>query len=421
MGERENQFLRQAFRSYYNANPVKPVPETWQREFGIGDFGKKIVRRHMAFSGEKELNDYLKQETPPFISYSAAYYERPNARPMDRKGFLGADLIYEFDADDIPTKCKEEHDFWECKNAECGEKGKGGVRECPKCGSGTKQEQWFCGECLEETKKQTLRLIEVLSSELGFKEGISVNFSGKAGYHVHVRGGKAKALSRNARNELIDYLTLNGFDLEAHGFGRIFSQGLSKKSAILKCPVPSQSRGIASRFMKRLISFIKGWNAEKLAVHGNLSRKQSSFLLKNRDSILAKMEEGVLFPIPAVKPETSQNFWKLLIEEAMMEESLALDIDRQTSVDVHKILRLPDSIHGGTGLVAKSLSLEELLKFDPFRDAAALSGGPIRVFINKAPEFSLGGEKFGASSMEEKELPLNAAVLLLASGRAELR
>lgn len=421
MGDRENAFLKQEFRAYYKAHPVRAIPEPGQREFGIGDFGKKIVKRHMAFAGENELNNFLEREAPPFISYSAAYYERPGARPMDRKGFIGADLIYEFDADDIPTKCKERHDSWECRNPECGEKGKGDVKECPKCGSGAKQEQWFCAECLEETKKQTLRLIEILSGELGFKEGISVNFSGKAGYHVHVRSEKAKALSRNARNELIDYLTLNGFDLEAHGFGRIFSQGFSKKSAILSCPVPSQSRGIAGRFMKRLVSFIKEWNAEKLAVHGNLSRKQSSFLLKNRDSILAKMEEGILFPADASKPETSQNFWKLLIEEAMMEESLALDIDRQTSVDVHKILRLPDSIHGGTGLLAKRVPLAELRKFEPFRDAVALKGGPIKVFINKAPEFSLGGEKFGASVMEEKELPLAAAVFLLASGRAELR
>ncbi len=414
MEEKERVFLAKNFKEYYEKHSLRGIPAIEQREFGVGDFGKKIVRRHMFFPGLKELNSFLKESVPPFISYSAAYYKRPSARPMSAKGFMGADLIYEFDADDIKTKCKEEHDSWKCKNPACGAEGKGSVQACPKCGSQVEVKQWFCSECLGAAKEQTFKLVEVLSSELGFEEGISVNFSGKAGFHVHIRSKKAISLSRSARNELIDYLTLNGFDLEAHGFGRA-------ESSMLTCPVLRNAKGIEKRFMERLSSFIENWSAEKLAVHGNIKRARSSFLIKNRNIILEKMKEGILFPIPAEKPETSKKFWNLLIEEALREESIALSIDRQTSVDVHKILRLPGSLHGSTGLVAREVSLEELRAFDPFKDAVVFGSEPVRVFINKAPKFSLGGESFPAFKQTEQELPLNAAVYLVGMGRAVLR
>jgi len=413
MGEAEKEFLKEHFRSFYEKNELPGVPELNAREFGIGDFGKKIVKRHMHFSNATEMNNFLKRSVPPYISYSAAYYQSAAARPMEAKGFMGADLIYEFDADDIPTKCKEEHDYWKCSSAECGAEGKGALQACPKCGSGVTVKQWFCSECLGETKKQTVRLLEVLSGELGFGDGISINFSGKAGYHIHVRSNAARKLSKPARNELIDYLTLNGFSLEAHGFGR-------PKQSMLTCPIPSKSRGLTKRFMQRLSSFISNWNPEKLAVHGNIKRKQSKFLVENREIILKKMERGILFPIPAARPDTSKKFWTLLIDEAMREESISLKIDRQTSVDVHKILRLPGSIHGGTGLIAKMLSFEEFKEFDPFVDALAFEGEPVRVFINKSPKFSLGGESFQAFTETEQVLPLNAAIYLIASGRAVL-
>ena len=67
---------------------------------------------------------------------------------------------------------------------------------------------------------------------------------------------------------------LRPLELEAHGFGQIMQRGISSKSAMLSCPVPSKARGISKRFLNRLVSFIREWDAEKLAVHGNISRKQ---------------------------------------------------------------------------------------------------------------------------------------------------
>lgn len=410
MGAKENAFLRNAFKSYYESHSVKGIPSIEKREFGIGDFGKKIVKRHLAFSSEKELNEFLQRSVPPFISHSSAYYERPAHRPMERKGFIGSDLIYEFDADMIPTKCKEEHDSWQCK--ECGAQGKSSIEACPKCGAGVKVEQWFCKECLGEAKKQTLKLIEVLSSELGFSEGISVNFSGKAGYHVHVRSGRVKGLSQRARVELIDYLTLHEFNPFLQGFGR------TERGAI-RCPGLEERKGINARLMKSLFSMFREGNEAFIAGIGGIKKKQAQALIEKRKTVLEKMSEGVLYSVPNAGDKVSERFWNSLIDFSRQQNSLA--IDRQTSVDLHKILRVPDTIHGGTGLLAKSISLEELKGFDPFVNAVVFSEEPVKVFINKAPKFSLGGARFSAFNEIEEELPLNAAIFLIAAGRAELR
>ncbi len=417
MNSETEKFLMQRIRSFYASAKIKAVPSIEAREFGIGSLGKKIVKRHLSFSSEKELNEFLRMEAPPFISYSNAYYQKPSARPMEAKGFMGADLVYEFDADDIPTPCKKEHDSWKCQS--CGAEGKGSLQNCPECGAVVKVKQWFCSECLEAAKRETLKLLSILEKEFGFT-GLSINFSGNAGYHVHVRSKEVHALPQRARIELLDYLTFNGFSLEEHGFGVPLSMGDSRNSAVLTCPIPSKSKGLTARFMKRLVSFIKEWDTEKLAVYGMISKRESLFLQKNKEKILEKMEEGILLPINASRPKTSQKFWKSLIEKALIEETIKLNVDRQTSVDMHRILRMPGTIHGSTGLIASVVERNELKKFNPFSQSVVFSSEPVKVFINNSPEFELKGEKFGPFNEQQAELPEYAAFYLLAKGRASL-
>ena len=52
-------------------------------------------------SGQQELIDYIKNLIPSHIYYSSAYYEKPDAATMGEKGWCGADLIFDLDADHI--------------------------------------------------------------------------------------------------------------------------------------------------------------------------------------------------------------------------------------------------------------------------------------------------------------------------------
>ncbi len=404
MKESNEIFLKKKFRSYYKSGFIDSVPELEKREFGYGVFGKKIIARHLSFSTAKEFNSFLREDTPFFVSYSPAFYEFPDKRPMERKIYLKSDLIYEFDADDLKTDCKQKHDSWKCK--ECKSKGKGLVEKCPSCGSNTETEEWVCEECLNETKKQSLKLINFLEKDFSFSEGISVNFSGAKGFHIHLRSEEIQNLSAAARIELLDYLTANDLELKKLGF--VYS-----KNKML-CPKESEAFGWSKKVLFSLKELIEKEDAEKISALGNSRTSVIKKFLEKKELILKGMKNGFLFP----KPSASEKFWTSLLSALVEKEKLFLD--RQTSMDLAKIIRVPDSIHGSTGLQAKSFSMEEFKNFKPLEQGIIFSNNPLRVFIKSTPKFSLKGENFGPFNLEETELPEFAAVYLLARNSAKL-
>jgi len=44
-------------------------------------------------------------------------------------------------------------------------------------------------------------------------------------------------------------------------------------------------------------------------------------------------------------------------------------IDEPVTIDIHRLIRTPMSLHGKTGFIVKVLKFSELEKFDPFVDA----------------------------------------------------
>lgn len=396
-------FLEKKFRSFYRENFIDSVPEIESREFGYGDFGKKIVARHYSFDSAKEFNSFLRDKTPFFVSFSPAFYEFPDRRPMERKNYLKSDLIYEFDADDLRTKCKEKHDSWKCKK--CKTQGKGLVEKCPSCGSSVETEEWICEECLEETKKQTLKLINFLEEDFNFTEGISVNFSGGKGFHLHLRSEKIQDLNANARIELVDFLTAHEIDLEQLGF--VYS---NKK---MLCPKQANSFGWSKKILFSLKNLIEKEEAEKIAALGNVRVSTIKKLLEKKELILKGINNGFLFPVSNTK-----KFWESLLSNLIEKEKLFLD--RQTSVDLAKIIRVPDTIHGSTGLAAKEFEREKLKEFNPLKESIIFSTNPLKVFVKSAPKFFLGGENFGPFREQETELPEFAAIYLMARNSAEL-
>ncbi len=402
----EQEFLQKRLRQYYLHSNVS-VPEVEAREFGVGEFGKKITRRHITFSSARELNAFLSAFAPFYISYSGALYSLPEKTPMAAKQLFAADLVYEFDADDIKTPCKKKHDSWQC--TECSALGKGAIDNCTGCGGKVKVEQWFCPECLGETKKQVFRLLDFLEKDFGFNEGISMNFSGNSGYHVHVRNAAVRELSHDARIELLDYLTAVSLLPESHGF---FVQ--DKR---MHCPSPKTSVGWSRRMVSGIMQMVETEQKEELATFGHASLKKVSSLLEKKKEVTDSAIQKNVFP--SFLGKKSESFWLSLAEHIVQENALLLD--RQTSMDMSKIIRVPNTIHGGTGLVAKTVSLESLPAFDPLSEAVVFSGEEtVKVFINKAPKFYLAGEWFGEFEQEQVELPVPVAFFLLARKSAVL-
>ncbi len=206
--EASRDFVYQKFCEYYrdpsNVIPAPIFPE--QREFGYLMFKERFMVRHRRFNGINSLRSALNQTVPSDVYHSCAYYENPDF-DMDKKGWLGADLVFDIDADHIPSACNKIHDEFVC--AKCGFSGRGITPEvCPAC-EATKfaTKTWPCELCIQSAREEAAKLIDMLSNDFGFSlNELHVFFSGHRGYHVHVEDEAVRSLDAMARKEIVDYV-----------------------------------------------------------------------------------------------------------------------------------------------------------------------------------------------------------------------
>ena len=198
------------FAEFYNSpSTVIPSPVGFaQREFAFLLFKERVMVRHKGFANPKAFTLVIKERIPSDVYHSCAYYENPEA-DMDKKGWSGADLVFDIDADHIPTTCNKIHDEWKCGNKDCGFNGKGITpEECPICG-GVKFETktWACDHCIDSTRQETRKLLDMLTNDFGFSEDeIHTFFSGHRGFHIHVENEAVRSLDAVARKEIVDYV-----------------------------------------------------------------------------------------------------------------------------------------------------------------------------------------------------------------------
>ena len=94
-------FLYKAFKRYYRDNrPLMPDRFT-RREFGFMFFDRSFVQRHLSFRTPEELSAFMSGQIPSHSYYSTSYYRKPDAPKMDEKGWMGAELIFDLDADHL--------------------------------------------------------------------------------------------------------------------------------------------------------------------------------------------------------------------------------------------------------------------------------------------------------------------------------
>jgi DNA primase small subunit len=351
-------YIKKKFSEYYRLFSwrINEPKEIVKREFGFLLFKEKIMVRHKSFLNINNLRDFIKTIIPSDVYYSSAYYLKPEEE-MKNKEWLGADLIFDIDADHIDTLCKKEHDKWICKN--CGYTSKGSPPEnCLKCGENKIQaETWICQKCLEKAKEETLKLIDFLMKDFGFKkEDIKAYFTGHRGYHIHVDSKEALQLISDERKEIVDYVMGIGVDLNN-----------------LLNFINEQTSG----WTKRIASAIKT-NSLK-----SLTKKK---IMRELQSII---------------------------------KDKAVKIDAVVTMDIHRLIRLPETLNGKTGLRAVKVDLNHLEKFNPLIEAIALNEGEEKIYIKEVPKFFLG-EEFGPYKNEKATLPTAAALLLICKGKAEL-
>lgn len=405
-------FVHRMFRDYYtrdcSLNGSLSVIE--KREFGFALFEGWMLR-HKSFKHSDELKEFLQSSVPSDAYCSCAYYEDPEA-DMDRKGWLGADLVFDIDADHIPTPCDKVHDKWVC--GVCGVTGKGFTpTKCPVCG-GEKFEvsTWPCEVCLDSAKKETVKLLGMLVEDFGFSgKEMRVFFSGHRGYHVQVESEAVKTLGAIARKEIVDYVSGLGLDVD------VFFHGLNKKN-LREAPssqdAPLGEFGWRKRLTLGMQNFILNAKEGDLGEIG-LKKKIAETILQNRDVILKKcLKRGTWGAVRGIGFKT----WKKIAEESAKLQSAK--IDTVVTTDIHRLIRLVGTLHGKTGLKKVEFPVSAIDGFDPFKSAVAFKTGAVTVFVHDAPEFRVGDEAFGPYKKQRVELPTAAAMLLVCKGRAEV-
>jgi DNA primase small subunit len=351
-------FVRKTFASYYERAEFR-IPNVERREFGIGN-QKKIDARHLNFASLGEFRAYLVTNTPLFVSHSTAYYEFPAATPMQKKAWKGADLVFDLDI-----------------HAE----GKYGAYAL-----------------LGQVKEDAVRLVEdFILNDFGIrKEHVAVVFSGNRGYHIHVRDPAYLPLGGDERRELVDYVMGQGLD---------YLQFLSFDGKKLLGPRPDEG-GYRGRFARGAIRLLQ----EKPSA---LSRKFTSE--KDRDFFIGGIREGNW-------SKTSLNLNDLRERLSLVAKSLpvgSVNTDVGVTQDLSKLIRVPNSIHGETGLVAKIA--DDIASFEPWKDALLKGGPELKVrFGEDVPAIGMD-ETVGPFKKDEiRELPRHRAVFFALKGSAEL-
>lgn len=392
-------FVKKMFKKYYAKWDGEPPKDYGMREYAFIPSRKGDVVRHKAFDTWDEVREFLRKNAPLHVFYSSAYYLQPSVPDMDAKEWVGADLIFDIDVDHIYTPCKEEHDKWMC--LDCGTVGKGVLPEaCPKCSSKRMDAKtWFCDKCLEAAKEETIKLVEdYLIQDFGFSpKEVSIIFSGRRGFHVHVENDIVKNLDQRARREIVDYVKGIGLAMP------------SKKRKVL---VPTlNASGWHGRMAKGVYELINSHSVEDLV--GLLGLKRSPQLEEVIKDLAKMLEECRDYP---VLKGMALKVWLKAIEKAV--EYKRCEVDERVTTDIKRLIRLPGTLHGGTGLIVMKVALKDVETFNPYMHAVAFKKDNVKVRILSMPRITFLGQDWGPYNDEEVELPLGLAIYLLCSDNA---
>ncbi len=360
------------FREYYFKNTdriISSIKDFESREFAYIDFDG-VMRRHISLK-EDEFKSWLMENVPRDFYHSAAYYLFPS-KNMEAKSWEGADLVFDIDLDHIRN--------YQTKTVVvCIDRDKIKILEEEGECNGDKREIMLLEEKgFEIAKRELLMLIEILVRDFDIKEeDINIYFSGGRGYHVHVLKEEYQKLDSYARMEIKDYLTYDGIDIrnikdvDARPFSS-FANALLKLDDDLREVFTEKEIEIMRKKLEE--------NKEKLLM----------FLRKNK--VLASKSN--LF----------------------ITKYLGVQIDGVVTVDVSRLIRVPYSLHGKTGLVKKKINYEELDQFNPLSDAVREDEKKVRLKILYCPEIYWYDGEYGPYRKEEAVVPFSLAVYLVMRG-----
>ncbi len=390
------EFLKSMFRKYYLSEDITLPPRFTRREFGFMFFDKKYVLRHVSFRNRKELQRFLVDNVPRHAYYSTAYYLYPQIKDMEKKGWLGADLVFDLDADHIP-----ETEGMEYENM------------------------------LKIVKREAEKLVfRYLIEDFGFSENdVEITFSGGRGYHIYVRRDAVLSLGSNERREIVSYITGESADITK--FLRIEREKIGRRSRTKYILYPPNFGGWYGK-LSREISRISRELIDLYEKHGEMAvSEEIASVLK--DKKLAKKLTMELFKqstagtmkIEYLLPEEESQKLQIFERDALrdlflryIKEKIRIrgETDEPVTTDIHRLIRLIGSLHGKTGFKVKKLSIEEFKEFNPLIDAIpeTFENKYSKIKVKSKFSINMRGERYKIEN--EDCVPDYVAVFIVARG-----
>jgi DNA primase small subunit len=415
-------YLNRLFRDYYRGirKDLPLVNSFSKREFGFIPWDKQIrMIRHMSFSSRENFMTNLFNNGPRHVYSSGALYQQPENQNMDGKGFKGCDLIIDIDADHFYTPCKEDHDLWYCK--ECGKSGQGTVTICPSCKkSKFKTLTWICEECLDIAKNEIIKLIhDFLIPDFGIDlNDIRIAFSGHRGYHLKIENERIRTLSSDERRELADYIAGENISLEILGFQ-------AKGGTFYR--FSEDTIGWAQKIMRKTVEILNKQDKEiknLLSTNQkfNFSNNYIKSFINSKQDFLNTIKETKRFILPSIEGFGITN-WNKFFTGIVHE--IGVEIDTPVTIDIHRLIRYPGSLHGKTGFKVQEILPDEIDDFNPLDErikrldpiifeSKVQTTQKLEILEEQVPATKIKGEKFGPYSKGEiVEVPHHIAIFLL--------
>ena len=376
------QYLRKLFRNYYerNAGSLLLPPDFSSREFAAQLWGMKSYIRHLAFKSRQSFEDWVREKAPRHLYYSSAVYVMPGAQNMDEKGWVGADLIFDIDADHLPA-CQGK--IVEIRNEAKGLK----TSIAP-------------DECLDAAAWEAVKLVDVLRHELGFSDSsIRVEFSGHRGFHVIVScKGFEECFTADStvRKEILDYIRGEMYDASLLEFtpetrGR-------RRVKIYPIPPRVSDPGLRGRIARIAVLLARREGEEMVIKALSAPPLDASRLYKRHRDVIESY-----------------------LSKAM--EEIRVDVDPQVTLDTKRLIRVPYSLHGKSGLVVKPLDASKLVSSDwnlvMFSPFTRLDSIKVRLLVD-VKDVKIFGHKLRLSAGNEYRLPAPIAIYLMSKEIAVL-
>ncbi|MBS3773090.1 MAG: DNA primase catalytic subunit PriS [Candidatus Thermoplasmatota archaeon] len=373
-------FLQERFRRYYSSAEV-PAPRRFtRREYGFVFFDQAGMTRHVGFKRHDELLELLRERAPAHVYHSSAYYETPDAGTMQEKGWMGADLIFDLDADHLPGA---EHMRYE--------------------------------EMLAMVRQELTKLVSFLTEDFGFTDDeLSLYFSGGRGYHCHVVHPEVLPLESQERREIVDYITGRGLDLDAMLREKTIARRGKMSQTALEIAPPT-APGWRGKISRDIVAFFQELK--------DMEQDEAMQLLTSFEGIGEKTARGIIEDVTGERIERirrgkidQSTYIKKIMPQLVKRCAVELrgEPDEPVTGDVKRLIRQPGSLHGKTGLRVTPVSLDDIDDFDPLRDAVVFKDEPVQMELQHPVEITMMEQSF---TLEKGSAAVPEYLAVLLAGR----